>query len=964
MAPKRKPAAAAGNKQFKSDPQYSWQSAGELDPPVRIKILEETLEKAASYSTEVLRLIKEYSMSEELRKWLGEVDALKAERLDFEVHVGVQGATGAGKSSLLSALLDCKDLLPSNNAEAATATICKVFYNHDDDPRKAFHAKITFRKRQDVKEELDRFFDSVVERDRLLHPDTAKDGQHGEGDEYDNNDERARAVEELNDHIQDVSDKIKAVWGYTLNQLAKMSTADLLTPDDPTAKLLSSTKSISSSDQETFATEIKPYLDSTSQEFKGKSGAKTRTMAVWPLIDHVDIYLKADILKGGIVLVDLPGLSDIVESRAAVARKHYQNLSVTAIVAPCVRAADERTAVNLMTENQELNMRMDGKFDGHNFCVVLSKTDDIDAYAVGKREGWIEEVKAISDLAEEFQNCDAIAKTCKSTADSLRKAKKGAKDESERQGIEAKIKKLNKTRKRQTKAKKQCRAEFRNRKGALCHHSIQARNRILERRILDHLRQRQEAFLSHSPDASTEFTPAQIFPVSMKAYWGLREKNATAVEGFPKPAYTGIPALAAWLRDATIPHRERHVISLLNRYRGLLDNIQTWSDDECEKNKVRLSAEQIKTEVLDPICNQLLQNLQKYGLSLKKQVEACDPLKNKQNALKQCSEHCNERVARWVFRDPDNANSIFKMHPLTFAAIIRRQGGEFLSRSGGAKQKYHWMEDMAMAFKRQIAGSWSKELHKNIPALRAPANTKINEIWDRQMKALTANLAKEFPEGKKYIMDRSGSLSAIKAEVRDLVGKALIDISRTSAQVHPDLTKRMAEKWGPGFRLANKEKPGRGVMMRRHGRLKKHSLQNGKKIYQESVLEMEKELKAHFEAFPDTLDVAWRRGIERLRTQTGHIIAKFVENEDHRGDADGESSKISKIALQKQVRSVLMRWTAAWVTIDHDVAMAESTAIPAEYVPPKEKGSWSDSDSSGESTMDNDSNSEDGIDEV
>lgn len=153
----------------------------------------------------------------------------------------------------MSALLGFKDLLPSNNAEAATATICKVFYNHDDDTRKAFQAKITFRKRQDAKEELDRFFDSVIERDRLLHPATAKNEQGDIEDEYDNNDEKARAVEELNDHIQDVSDKIKAVWGYTMDQLAGMSTKVLLTPDDPTAKLLSATKSIYSSDKEAFS---------------------------------------------------------------------------------------------------------------------------------------------------------------------------------------------------------------------------------------------------------------------------------------------------------------------------------------------------------------------------------------------------------------------------------------------------------------------------------------------------------------------------------------------------------------------------------------------------------------------------------------------------------------------------------------------------------------------------------------
>lgn len=111
-----------------------------------------------------------------------------------------------------------------------------------------------------------------------------------------------------------------------------------------------------------------------------------------------------------------------------------------------------------------------------------------------------------------------------------------------------------------------------------------------------------------------------------------------------------------------------------------------------------------------------------------------------------------------------------------------------------------------MAFKRQIAGTWSRELHKNIPELRIPANAKINDIWDRQTKALTASLTREFRDMNKYIMDRSRSLSAIKAEVTDLVGKAQIDISRISAQVHPNLTERMAKKWELGFKQAQKEK--------------------------------------------------------------------------------------------------------------------------------------------------------------
>lgn len=127
-------------------------------------------------------------------------------------------------------------------------------------------------------------------------------------------------------------------------------------------------------------------------------------------------------------------------------------------------------------------------------------------------------------------------------------------------------------------------------------------------------------------------------------------------------------------------------------------------------------------------------------------------------------------------------------------------------------------------------------------------------------------------------------------------------------------------------------------------------------------MEMERELKVHFDKFPDTLEVAWRRGIERLRTQTCHIIAKCIEDEDRQEDAYDESSELNKIVLQKQVRGALMKWTAAWVTIDHDVAMVESTAIPAEYVPLGKEGSWSDNESSSDIFPGDDSNLEFDID--
>lgn len=54
-----------------------------------------------------------------------------------------------------------------------------------------------------------------------------------------------------------------------------------------------------------------------------------------------------------------------------------------------------------------------------------------------------------------------------------------------------------------------------------------------------------------------------------------------------------------------------------------------------------------------------------------------------------------------------------------------------------------------------------------------------------------------------------------------------------------------------------------------------------------------------------------------------------------------------------------MKWATTWLTIDHDVAMADSTDIPEEYVRSGKKGTWSESDSStGDLSTDDDYDSE------
>ncbi|KXZ43169.1 hypothetical protein GPECTOR_99g804 [Gonium pectorale] len=60
--------------------------------------------------------------------WLKELDELERGCAAERVVIGIVGTTGAGKSSLLNALLGREDLLPTSGMHASTACAVEVSY--------------------------------------------------------------------------------------------------------------------------------------------------------------------------------------------------------------------------------------------------------------------------------------------------------------------------------------------------------------------------------------------------------------------------------------------------------------------------------------------------------------------------------------------------------------------------------------------------------------------------------------------------------------------------------------------------------------------------------------------------------------------------------------------------------------------------------------------------------------------
>ena len=77
----------------------------------------------------------------------------------------------------------------------------------------------------------------------------------------------------------------------------------------------------------------------------------------------------------GAVIVDLPGVHDANAARAAVAEGYMKQCTGLWIVAPIIRAVDDKAAKNLLGESFKRQLKMDGGFSSVTF--ICSKTDDI-----------------------------------------------------------------------------------------------------------------------------------------------------------------------------------------------------------------------------------------------------------------------------------------------------------------------------------------------------------------------------------------------------------------------------------------------------------------------------------------------------------------------------------------------------------------------------------------------------------
>ncbi|KAI4822893.1 hypothetical protein KUCAC02_008414 [Chaenocephalus aceratus] len=243
--------------------------------------------------------------------------------------VGVFGRTGAGKSSLINAVIGVKDLLPCGRIRACTSVMIKVKANMHN-PK--YEGEIEFITKEEWEEELNHFLED----------------------------------QEKAEDYQDSVKKLSALYGKWRKKSLENLMEDRYFREIPEF-LKSKSKILTKDTAEDLSRELVKYTRCVEDAKEVKRG-------YWPLVKCVTFRVPENRRLQHVTLVDLPGNGDRNKSRDRMWKELVGSCSTVWIVAEINRAASEKEPWEILEESYSL---MGNGGECRQIHFICTKSDEI-----------------------------------------------------------------------------------------------------------------------------------------------------------------------------------------------------------------------------------------------------------------------------------------------------------------------------------------------------------------------------------------------------------------------------------------------------------------------------------------------------------------------------------------------------------------------------------------------------------